>query len=138
MSSENSYPDKYFTIRSTYLQGRPPKCVNMHWRRFAISDVPLEDQKEFDAWLVQRWVEKDQLLEECFKTGRFPSKLAGFIEADGRKSEKQRLASLSGYVETHVQLEHWAEVGQIFSVLTGTAVLYKLSRKLWSLWRSPG
>ena len=76
-------------------------------------------------------------MEECFKTGRFPSKLAGSIETSGSVSEKQKRASMAGYVETHVQLERLAEVGQIFSVLTGTAILYKLSRKLWSLWRSP-
>lgn len=130
---KGSFPDKYFTLRSTYLQGRPPKCVNMHWRRFAISDIPLDDQKEFDIWLRARWVEKDQLLDQCFETGRFPSELAGSIEL-GKASEEQKAASAAGYVETHVQLGHWAEIGQIFSVLAGVASLCKLSQKLWGLW----
>ncbi|KAJ5232011.1 hypothetical protein N7468_004967 [Penicillium chermesinum] len=37
---KGSYPDKYFTLRSTLIQGRPPTSVNMHWRRFAVADIP--------------------------------------------------------------------------------------------------
>ncbi|KAF8533795.1 hypothetical protein BDD12DRAFT_863490, partial [Trichophaea hybrida] len=33
----------YFTLYSTFFQGRPPKSVNMHWRRFAVKDIPLTD-----------------------------------------------------------------------------------------------
>lgn len=107
--------------------------MNMHWRRFAISDIPLDDQKEFDTWLRARWVEKDQLLDQCFETGRFPSELAGSIEL-GKVSEEQKAASAAGYVETHVQLGHWAEIRQIFSILAGVASLCKLSQNLWGLW----
>ncbi|ODM23536.1 hypothetical protein SI65_01125 [Aspergillus cristatus] len=120
-----SYPDKYFTLRSTCLQGRPPKCVNMHWRRFRISEIPLDDQKDFEEWLLARWTEKDQLLEECYETGRFPTDLAGTIEA-GNVSEKQKTAASNGYAETSVRLGHWTELLQVFGVLFGVACLCKL------------
>ncbi|OJJ48800.1 hypothetical protein ASPZODRAFT_149798 [Penicilliopsis zonata CBS 506.65] len=110
---KGSYPDKYFTLRSTYIQGRPPTSVNMHWRRFAIEDIPLDDQEAFDEWLRARWTEKDQLLEECFETGRFPSQLAGHIDIDG-VPDKQKAAASAGYIETPVRLSHWAEIGRIF------------------------
>lgn len=97
----------------------------MHWRRFLLSDIPLDDQKEFDAWLRARWTEKDQLLEECFETGRFPTSLAGTIDAENL-SEKQKVAASVGYAEAPVRLGHWIEVGRIFAVLVGVALLFRL------------
>ncbi|GMG03257.1 unnamed protein product [Aspergillus oryzae] len=123
------YPDKYFTLRSTYLQGRPPTSVNMYWRRFAVSDIPLNDQKEFDAWLRARWTEKDQLLDEYFETGRFPSDLAGFVD-NVDVSESLKAAAAAGYVEVFVRLGHWSEIGRIFMVLIGAALLCKVPKLL--------
>ena len=119
---KDNYPDKYFTIRSTYLQGRPPTSINVHCRRFPISEIPLNDQKEFDAWLRDRWAEKDELLDQYFETGRFPSELAGSIEIS-QASDEQKLAASAGYVESYVKLHHWAELGQIFVVLFALAIL---------------
>ena len=126
---KGSLPDKYFTLRSTYLQGRPPTSVNMHWRRFAVSEIPLDDQQEFDSWLRELWTKKDQLLEQYYEAGRFPSELAGSIEV-GHGSEEQRTAAAAGYVETHVRLGHWAEVGRIFMVLVSAVFLCKLPKLL--------
>ncbi|KAL4805997.1 protein prenylyltransferase [Aspergillus unguis] len=109
-----SYADKYFTLRSTYLQGRPPTSVNMYWRRFAVADIPLDDQQEFDAWLRARWTEKDELLEQYFQTGRFPSALAGSINV-GFGDAKQLKAAESGYAEAHVKLGHWTEIENGYS-----------------------
>lgn len=119
---KGSYPDKYFTLRSTYGQGRPPTSVNMHWRRFAVSEIPLDDQKEFEAWLLARWAEKDQLMDQYFETGRFPSELAGSIEAKSATPEQQ-VAISAGYVESNVRLHHWTELGKIFMVLAGLGFL---------------
>ncbi|PYH94949.1 acyltransferase [Aspergillus ellipticus CBS 707.79] len=124
---KGSLPDKYFTLRSTYLQGRPPTSVNMHWRRFAVSEIPLEDQDEFDSWLRGRWTEKDQLLDEYYEAGRFPSELAGSIDV-GLGSEERRAAAAAGYAETHVRLGHWVEIGRIFMVLIGVVVLCKIPK----------
>lgn len=127
---KGSFPDQYFTLRSTYLQGRPPKSVNMHWRRFAVSEIPLDDQKEFEAWLVARWAEKDQLLEEYHETGKFPTDLEDSIS--GGESADQKAVASAGYAEADVRLVHWTEVGQIFGVLAAVASLFKLLPKLWS------
>jgi Acyltransferase C-terminus len=45
----------------------------MHWRRFAVSSIPVSDPKAFDAWLHERWVEKDALLEYWQHHGHFPT-----------------------------------------------------------------
>ncbi|CAL5874095.1 uncharacterized protein PFLUO_LOCUS8382 [Penicillium psychrofluorescens] len=129
---KGSYPDKYFTLRSTYGQGRPPTSVNMHWRRFAVSDIPLDDQKEFDEWLRDRWTEKDELLNQYFETGRFPSALAGTIEATDQCSDEQRVAASAGFVESNVRLHHWSELISIFMVLGSLAFLCRILGSMWS------
>lgn len=83
-----------------------------------MSEIPLDDQKEFDVWLRDRWIEKDQLLDHYFETGRFPSELAGTIEAKHATAE-QKNAVEAGYVESYVRLHHWIELCQIFFVLFG-------------------
>jgi Acyltransferase C-terminus len=106
----------YFTLRSTYLQGRPPKSVNMHWRRFAVSDIPLDDQKEFDTWLRVRWAEKDDLLEQFYNSGRFPSDLVETGSANGAPSGGRGSTTPVGYIETDIGLRHWIEIGEIFGI----------------------
>lgn len=88
----------------------------MHWRRFAISEIPLDDQKEFEAWLTERWAEKDQLLEYFVETGRFPND-------DGNKEESPGTTAGPSYVETEVKLGHWIEVVQVFVVLGTVGLL---------------
>lgn len=90
-----------------------------------MADIPLDDQEEFDAWLRARWTEKDQLLDECFETGRFPTELAGSIDS-AHVSEAQQTAASAGYVESHVRLSHWSEIGRIFMVLVSVALVCKL------------
>ena len=61
-----------------YLEGHQP-TVHMHWRRFKLSSIPLSSLEDFDKWLLARWVEKEALLEEYERTGRFPTKLDEYI-----------------------------------------------------------
>lgn len=110
------YPDKYFTLRSTYGQGRPPKSVNMYWRRWAMADIPLDDPKAFEQWLLERWREKDALLDQFFETGRFPTSLDSSIETHDIPAKQKDEAS-RGYVETEIQLSRWIEIAEIFAVL---------------------
>lgn len=61
-----------FTLQSSMFEGRPPKSVNMHFRRFRIANIPLDNDKAFDVWLRNRWREKDYLLEHFVRFNRFP------------------------------------------------------------------
>lgn len=72
----------------------------MHWRRFAVSSIPLSTLEEFDGWLQERWAEKEKLLEQHARTGSFPSSL------DQGKSLK-----------TDVKLGHWSELLKFSGVL---------------------
>ncbi len=92
-------PDGYggdiFTLRSVYFQGRPPKSVNMHWRRFAIKDIPYTDHEKMNEWTLQRWREKDELIEQYVKTGRFPADAEGVVVEGGDKEQR--------YIDTEVK-----------------------------------
>jgi Acyltransferase C-terminus len=128
---KGSYPDAYITLRSTFLRGRPPKSVNFYWRRFAISDIPLNDQKEFEIWLNKRWAEKDQLLEQFAETGRFPPcEWLPISNGDVQEGGDTAIADTS-YIETEVRLAHWTDVGRIFMVLFFLAVLIQRVPRLW-------
>lgn len=97
----------------------------MYWRRFALSDIPLENKEEFEQWLLARWREKDDLLEEFYDTGRFPTSLASSINVEGG-SEDQKQEAANGYIETTIRLGHWTEIGQLFIVVTAVGMLLRL------------
>ncbi|KAK6951532.1 hypothetical protein Daesc_006053 [Daldinia eschscholtzii] len=102
------YGENYFTLSSTYFQGRPPKSVNFYWRRFALADIPLDSQEEFDKWLRERWYEKDALLEQYVSTGRFPANAAG----------------IKGHIETEVRTQYWWEFIKIFVMLGSFGLIF--------------
>jgi len=110
------YGQDYYTLRSMYLRGQPPPSVNMHWRKFAVKDIPLDDATKFDAWLRERWYEKDALMEEYLINGRFPGTLD---DTDSKEN----------FIETEVKLSHWWEVGNIFVVLAALGLIFNLVGK---------
>ncbi|KAA8905536.1 acyltransferase-domain-containing protein [Sphaerosporella brunnea] len=142
----NEFGQDYFTLYSTYFEGRPPKSVNMHWRRFAVKDIPIEDPAEFELWLRERWYEKDNLLEYYMENGRFPEddepKDNGHIteNIDTRQRHKvcgeERTVSTvggtnsdgkwEGPVETEVKLARWWDVLDIFTVVFTVFLMVRL------------
>ncbi|KAH0558715.1 hypothetical protein GP486_004638 [Trichoglossum hirsutum] len=130
------YGQDIFTLPSTYFQGRPPKSVNMYWRRFAVSSIPIDDQKAFEQWVLDRWIEKDDLLDEYLQNGRFPADDEGGTEdgelltnSGGGKKEPRG----AGYIETEVRPAHWFEIGQVFVVLATLGLVINVLVKSWRL-----
>ena len=121
---ESGYAAELFTLRTTYFQGRPPKSVNMHWRRFAVADIPLDNLEEFQAWVDARWQEKERLLEQYFQTGLFPADEAS-LPATGK--------SKAGYIDTEVKLRNWYEVGQLFVVPAALVLVANVVSKLLAM-----
>ncbi|CAG8484150.1 7683_t:CDS:2 [Funneliformis mosseae] len=64
------FPEEIYTLLKIYFEGRYPRNIHLHIRRYAISEIP-EDEDKFTAWLRQRWIEKDALLEEFYAKGHF-------------------------------------------------------------------
>ena len=75
----------------------------MHWRRFATKDIPIEE-KEFETWLYDRFLEKDEMLIKFYETGSF-------------ENVKQ--------VEASIGLRHISEVADVFTPLAAVGLLGK-------------
>lgn len=113
-----TYGSELFGLRSVYFQGRPPKSVNMHWRRYRVKDLPLDDHEAMYQWILARWREKDELLEAFMKTGRFPAdKSAVHIEDGPTDSFK------TPYINTEVCLRNPVEFLQIFTPVAAAMVV---------------
>ena len=126
------YAQDVWTIKSIYIDGHGPSSVSMHWRRFAVADIP-EDEQKFDLWLEQRWVEKDELLAYYEKHGTFPvdeEVTTEYVEVpNGAGITKP--TTVTNYVETSVRPGNFLEVVQIYlPTLAGGLVLHLI----WRLW----
>jgi 1-acyl-sn-glycerol-3-phosphate acyltransferase len=111
------YAQDIFTLKAGYLEGRPPKSVHMYWRRFAIKDIPFQNEKTFDLWLIARWREKDLLMENYLRTGRFPA------DKGTTKYTTGRVVKGTGHSEVQIRSSHWYEFLQIFAPMGALAMI---------------
>lgn len=106
-------------MKTAYFEGRPPKSVNMYWRRFALSAIPIDDPVAFEVWLRARWMEKDALIEAYYRHGRFPA------DRGAHKTREGVIIRGVGHVETEIKSNYWYEFLQIFAPIGVLAlVLY--------------
>lgn len=73
---------------------------------------------------MERWVEKERLLEYYAHHSRFPVDLDPNVDKN---------ANDTGYIETEVKLATYLEVGQIFVVLATWALTANILTKVWDL-----
>lgn len=109
LSSRGEYAQDIFTLQASYLGGHPPKSVNMHWRRFPVSSIPIDDTTAFETWLRARWIEKDYLIESYLRTGRFPADTGVSKMRDGR------ILRGAKHIETTIKAHRWYEFLQVFA-----------------------
>lgn len=115
-----------FTLRSSFFEGRPPKSVNMHWRRFHISTIPIHNTKAFEVWLRNRWREKDYMLEYFNRHTRFPAEdyWKDHLDMGDRSSQSQGQSIRTRprpavQIETQVKSANWNDFVKIFAPITG-------------------
>lgn len=127
-----------FTLRTSYFEGRPPKSVNMHWRRFHIDTIPVGNPKAFEVWLRNRWREKDYMLEYFQRHTRFPAEefWKDHLDMGDRSSQSQSIRSVPRpaiTIETEVKSGSWNEFVKIFapitSIMMALSVAYGVSPK---------
>lgn len=124
------FGEEFFTLSSTYFQGRPPKSVNFYWRRFPVSEIPLDTPEKFEVWLRERWYEKDELMEQFVATGRFPPLgSSGCLGPDGGADTK---TDGPDFIETEVRNRYSGEVLQLFSIHGTIFLALSLVRKAWA------
>ncbi|OAL51374.1 acyltransferase-domain-containing protein [Pyrenochaeta sp. DS3sAY3a] len=122
------YGQDIFSLRSTYFEGRPPKWVNMHWRRFRISDIPTQDEKVFGDWVLARWREKDDLLQYFVENQRFPADDGETPNVNGGKPLKG-----AGWIETDVRPKKWFEFIQVFIPTAALALVVNVIVKFTTM-----
>ncbi|KAK5168827.1 uncharacterized protein LTR77_006136 [Saxophila tyrrhenica] len=115
---KGQYGQDIFTLRSSFFEGRPPKSVNMFWRRFKISDIPVDNDDAFERWLINRWREKDYILEYFYKFNQFPADDAvkALAAAEGKRKPNH-----SKMIGTEVKGGGWDEFLSIFGPITTAA-----------------
>ena len=115
---KGQYGQDIFTLRSSFFEGRPPKSVNMYFRRYKISDIPLDNDEVFERWLINRWREKDYILEYFNKYNAFPTEDPGkaLLAAEGK-----RKPSNARMIGTEVKAGGWDEFLSIFGPITSAA-----------------
>jgi hypothetical protein len=113
-----AYGQDIFTLKSSFFEGRPPKSVNLFWRRFKISDIPLDNDEAFGRWLVNRWREKDYILEYFNKYNQFPAENAVCALAAAAGKRRPKHAKMIG---TEVKAGGWDEFLSIFGPITSAA-----------------
>jgi len=78
----SDYGQDIYKIERVFLQGKNPDRVDLFIRSFKISEIPIgkedeseeeyaKSQKIFEDWLFNVWTEKDQLMDNYYKTGSF-------------------------------------------------------------------
>ena len=112
------YGQDIFTLKSSFFEGRPPKSVNMFWRRFKISEIPLDNDETFGTWLNNRWREKDYILEYFYKYNQFPAETPVQALAAAQGKRKPSHAKMIG---TEVKGGGWDEFLSIFGPITSAA-----------------
>ena len=134
---EGQFGQDIFTLQTSFIEGRPPKSVNMHWRRFPIANVPFHNAKAFDVWLRNRWREKDYMLEYFRRNNKFPAEAFWKDQFDANDAASSSTRSIRSaprparIIETEVKSGSWNEFIKIFapitSVITALAVAYGVS-----------
>ncbi|XP_059062816.1 acyl-CoA:lysophosphatidylglycerol acyltransferase 1-like [Achroia grisella] len=51
---------------------RPPCTTHLHYRLYPSTEIPA-DTEGMTQWLYDRFIEKEKMLEEFYRTGKFPS-----------------------------------------------------------------
>ena len=101
----------------------------MYWRRFAVSEIPIDDDKKFDEWLLERWREKDRLLEGYLQTGRFPANDGDDEVSNGVVSSKT--VEGEGYIETEIRAKSALELLRIYVPTTALYLIIRLMGQFW-------
>ena len=103
------YAQDIFTLGASYFNGKPPKSVNMYWRRFKTNTIPVDDPKKFELWLRLRWREKDKFIDHYLKHGEFPS------DTGSNHNFKGELVHGAGHIEAEIRPKYWYEFLQVFA-----------------------
>lgn len=71
--TESDEPEKIYTLGKLFYEGFVPEQVHYHLSYIPLKEIPRGSADEFGEWLRDRFYEKDRLLDEFYKNGKFPA-----------------------------------------------------------------
>jgi len=121
---EGLYGQDIFTLKGSLFENRPPKSVNMHFRRFKVSKIPINNDKAFEVWLRNRWREKDYLLEHFAQYKSFPNDPHWVIDRQKHlKGKGQYQPQEARFIQTQIKSNNVNEFMDIFAPLTSALMV---------------
>ena len=94
------YPDAFAPTELEFVnQGRIPCEVHYHVKRYDVSELP-ESEEDLEAWLRQRWVEKEERLRLFYKHRKFVQLLCDRVE--GNSSALPSTYQISNGTTSHI------------------------------------
>jgi len=129
------YGQDFYTLRSIFFQGIAPPAIHLHLRLCSMPEIPLgsvsasdsvergaeataEETATFEKWLINRWAEKDRLMDGFYKNGYFSN--AGDVPGAKR-------------IEIPIRLRSTWEVGNALCFLAPVVVYYSV-KSAWQKW----
>ena len=71
--TETDEPENIYTLGKLFYEGFTPEQVHCHLSYIPLKEIPRGSADEFGEWLRDRFYEKDRLLDEFYKNGKFPA-----------------------------------------------------------------
>lgn len=71
--NESDEPEKVYTLSQLFYAGFCPAQVHFHLSYIPLKEIPRQSADEFGDWLREKFYEKDRLLDEFYRTGKFPN-----------------------------------------------------------------
>ena len=66
-------PENVYTLKQLFFNGFVPEQVHYHLSYIPLKEIPRGSADEFGDWLREKFYEKDRLLDEFYKNGKFPN-----------------------------------------------------------------
>ncbi|KAJ3161172.1 hypothetical protein HDU86_007794 [Geranomyces michiganensis] len=140
-------PYEVYSLSRVFFEARGPERVHMHVQKFVVASLPgfegaasmntawdedvkatadeasrdEERTERFTLWLRKRFLEKDQLMAEFYKTGHFPR-----TESQSSGDGHDKTAPL--IIRPRPKFRDWASLGTVLGVGFWTA------KRLWGWW----
>ncbi|KAF2159893.1 hypothetical protein M409DRAFT_70776 [Zasmidium cellare ATCC 36951] len=105
------YGQEVHSMKKLFIEGRKSPRVHMHWRRFVMKDIPYDDPKALETWILERWIEKNELLEHFQQNGIFPTH--------------------EGYTVSKVEIQNWLETVQVFGGVAAVVAVWWIGKQLY-------
>ena len=79
-------PEEFYGLKNTFFRGFGPKDIYIYVNYHQNSTVPSENVEEFSRWLLDRFYEKERLLDEFYRKGKFPGNASKPVPLATRKN----------------------------------------------------